>query len=190
MGPPLDPTDNGDSHTPTVDSERRRSSRLASRFNPHDINESSPGNIHNMSNSKSKPKIVLHLSPKSADKAQGGNPVQATEHTNASMVGSSGERPRKARRVNSNTAPRHTSDLAVPLQGPGFELGDAPSGASLHASQLAHSAARHDDRSDNSGLHMVARPSSGQRKRSSGRKVSNNETETGEYPISLEFNLP
>jgi hypothetical protein len=183
MGPPPDPADNGGSHTPTADSERRRSSRLASRFNPQDTNEFSPGNTHNMSNSKSKPKIVLHLSPKSTDKAHGGNPAQATEHTNASMVESSGERPRKARRVNSNTAPRRASDIAAPLQGLGFEPGVAPSGAGLNASQSAHPVARHDDRSGNSGSHMIAGLSSGQRKRSSGRKVSNNETGTGEYPI-------
>jgi len=183
MAPPPDRTDNGGSHTPTADSERRRSSRLASRFNPQDTNESLPGNTHNMSNSKSKPKIVLHLSPKSTDKAGGGNPAQATECANASMVESSGERPRKARRVNSNTAPRDASDLAVPLQGTGFEPGVAPSGVGLDASRSAHPVAGNDDRSGNSGSYMVAGPSPGQRKRSSGRKVSNNDTGTGECPI-------
>lgn len=147
-------------------------------------------NTESMSESKSKPKIILHLNPpKITDKSYGVNPAQATREANTSMAGSSGERLRKARRVNHNSASRRSSGLANASQCPEFEPCAASSGADLNASRSAGHFVGN-DRSGDSGSPIVAGPSTVQTKRSAGRKVSKNEARIGQCLTSLECKVP
>lgn len=133
-----------------------------------------------MSESKSKPKIILHLKPpKVTDKGDGVNPAQATREANTSMVGPSGERLRKARRVNHNSASRRSSGLANISQCPKSKPCAASSGANLNASRSAGHVVGN-DRSGDSGSPIVAGPSTIQTRSSAGRKVSKNEARIGQ----------
>jgi hypothetical protein len=195
MEPTSKSTDPGASATPTADSERRRSVRIASRVNTQDTNESVQENTQNNSPTHpqhtTRPKIILHHNPHKSTNQDQGDPSQTAKNRDDNMADSTNERPRKSRRVRDDTSSRRARDQAGPSGGSGFEAGSRYSGDGSNYLSAADSAFGHGDRSGYAASPLVAGPSSSQQISSSGRGNSNKKAESCQYPqFHNSFRLP